>query len=252
MIATHHTPRLAQAGWWRPRPEGKLPQITRFCTSNRPEGTLGRKESAPAVNKGPLARLASSRLVRSASLLTIVTMVVAGTLDLVAPQSAAAFAVTSHGSPGFVGVPPAILEYGNYGTSEVLKAPARYIYESPLYASRDQHVCITHHTWERVGINSFTLRDAQTRCGWIHAAETRILDGPYTSSFQPLWMTYVAYDVVVSWGLPNGVPIGDKAVRYEVGDGYNMDLRCKSNLSCWPNSDEDVIALPGTDRGLNG
>lgn len=194
----------------------------------------------------------SNRLAGNVSWLVIVTIVVAGTLGLVAPEPAAAFSVTSHGSPGFVGVPPAILEYGNYGTSEVLKAPARYIYESPLYPRSDQQVCISHRTWERVGIDSFTLGDVQTRCGTIRAAETSIVDGAYTSRFQPIWMTYVAYDVVVSWRLPNGVPIGDKAVRYEVGDGYNMDLRCKSTLSCWERADEDVIALPGTDRGLNG
>jgi hypothetical protein len=224
MLAKCHTRRLPHTGWWRPRAERKLPQMVRLFASTRPEGKLRRKESAPAVDKRPLVNLARSRLVRGVSMLIIAAVVVAGTLDVAAPESAAAFSVTSHGSPGSVGVPPATLGYGGYNVNEQLTAPARYIYESVPYAGRDQYVCITHRTWEYDG--SWILRDQQSRCGWIRAAYTRIPDGAYTSAYRPMIGTWLAYDVVVTWTLPNGVSIGDKSVRYEVGNGYNMDLRC--------------------------
>jgi hypothetical protein len=163
--------------------------------------------------------------VGSVSWLAIVLIGVAGTLGLIAPEPAAAFSVTSHGSPGRVTVPPATVGYADgYNVIEQLNAPARYIYESVPYASRDQWVCINHRTWEYDG--SWILRDQQSRCGWIRAAQTRISDGAYRSAFRPMIGTWIAYDVVVTWRLASGALIGDKSVRYEVGDGYNMDLRC--------------------------
>ena len=105
-----------------------------------------------------LRNRAAGMHVGTASWLVIATVVVAGTLGLVAAEPAAAFTVTSHGSPGRVGVPPATLGYGDQGgVTEQLTAPARYIYESMPYAGRDQSVCITHRTWEYDGSGSFEI-----------------------------------------------------------------------------------------------
>jgi hypothetical protein len=184
------------------------------------------------------------------ALAAVLATTIAGALH---PSDASAFTWSGHGSYGPVGVPVAQVGWATVGGGfEQLQAPQRVIKESPAYAKQDQYVCITHYTWEWDGGFDYEnaalpgywiLSDATKNCGWIYASQTYIYDAGYRSAYNPIWGTDLHYNVKVTWQLRSGVTVGDITINYQVGNGWDNDLRCVAGVSCFADPVVNTVAI---------
>jgi hypothetical protein len=198
------------------------------------------EQTPPARRPGTRSR----RLRRTAflALAAVLVTTIAGALH---PSDASAFTWTGHGSYGQVGVPVARVGWVPNGIGfEQIQVPGRIVKESPLYANRDQWVCIKHRAW-KLSYGSWSLEDKTTNCGWIYANQTYINDPGYNSPYNPIAGTNLGYDVVITWKLSSGLQVADMTIDYQVGNGYNLDLQCANHSSvyCSPVSKYGAVAI---------
>ena len=160
---------------------------------------------------------------KSMNALRVISSVALAAVSLaVAASPAAAFTVTSSGSPGVTTTP---FTYGDYGSwssvdGSTITAPARTVYESSFYSSYDQYVCVTPRLWTfKTGQLSWSYDLGLTNCAWIRGASTSALvQGAVFSKLMPY--TGFSVDIKVTWQFANGAPIGTKYYDYNTVNDY--------------------------------
>jgi hypothetical protein len=184
---------------------------------------------------------------RFAKGLARVTLVVGSVLVAWAalnPSPANAVVVTGRsGFPGTAGIPAVVVDppgsscnstgtICNLELQPWITSSARTIYESPQYKTRDQRVCIKHRLFGYINSSyiyypafvynppRWTAAPEQQHvaCGVIRAAESSIRDGGIRFPVQ--WNSKYGIDVLVTWSLTNGAPIGAKTYDYTSANDY--------------------------------
>jgi hypothetical protein len=220
--------------------------MIRLCLNNRWAGRLPGRKAVEAIENDSAGRSGrGARRPWRKAMLTLAASVTMLAGMAAAPTPADAFTWSAHGSYGQVGVPVARVGWVPNGIGfEQIQVPGRIVKESPLYANRDQWVCIKHRTWE-LSYGNWSLKDKTTNCGWIYANQTYINDPGYNSPYNPIAGTNLGYDVVVTWQLSSGLQVADMTIDYQVGNGYNLDLQCAnySSVYCSPVSNYGAVAI---------
>ena len=162
------------------------------------------------------------------------TAALAITIVVTSASNAAAVTIRTNGSPGSAEIPYAYARYASFA-SGTITAPARTVHESPVYARRDQYVCVTPRLWalstNLLGHQRWKLDDKLTDCRWIRAASTSVaVNGAEFSELDP----YIGYsvDVVITWQLKDGTRIGKRIYDYTFKADYQcLTEKCRRDKS---------------------